>query len=314
MAIMITFPQTLSIPAEHPCPNHDNVQMRLHPFPQSIHVATMMTFPQAVSIPTEHPCGNPDNVPQSPSIPAEHPCPNHLQLIVIIMLVVPRSSAVLLRLSVVACVSSVCAKSDGSRIFGILRSQVCRTGRAKLNLSMRKNPHENAFSLLATLVKRVQTDRRPKNFIFSKPFFATKTTVFCTPTCPKPARKPFLHTYTRKSKIAFSRKKGSISPPPPPAPPPRQVQLCRWERRFRGPNPKKTWDPLRWRDLVVVVAVVVGNIVAVGVGVGVVAVADVIDTVMVLLLLFIFFVLLLLLLLRAGVRRQDLLNASKVGR
>ena len=68
----------------------------------------------------------------------------HLQLIVIIMLVVPRSSVVLLR-SVVACVSSVCAKSDGSGIFGIPRSQVSRTGRAKVNLFMRKNPHENAF-------------------------------------------------------------------------------------------------------------------------------------------------------------------------
>ena len=125
----------------------------------------------------------------------------------------------LLWLSVVACVSSVCPKSDGSRIFGIPRSQDCRTGRAKLNLCMRKNPHENACSLLATLVKRVKTDRRPKNFIFSRPFFATKTTVFCTPTCPKPTRKPFLHTYTRKSKIAFS-KKGPITPPPPPPPSP----------------------------------------------------------------------------------------------
>ena len=63
MAIMKTFPQTPSIPAEHPCPNHDNVQRRLHPFPQSIHVATMMTFPQTLSIPAEHPCSNHDDVP-----------------------------------------------------------------------------------------------------------------------------------------------------------------------------------------------------------------------------------------------------------
>ena len=39
---MMTFPQTASIPAEHPCPNHDNVQRRVYPFPQSIHVATMI--------------------------------------------------------------------------------------------------------------------------------------------------------------------------------------------------------------------------------------------------------------------------------
>ena len=30
-------------PAEHPCAHHDNVQIRLHPFPQSIHVPTMIT-------------------------------------------------------------------------------------------------------------------------------------------------------------------------------------------------------------------------------------------------------------------------------
>ena len=178
-------------------------------------------------------------------------------LIVIIMLVVPRSCVVLLRLSVVACVSSVCAKSDGSRIFGIPHSQVCRTGRAKLNLSMRKNPHENAFSLFATLVKRVKTDRGPKNFIFSKPFFATKTTVFCTPTCPKPTRKPFFAYIHEKKQNRLFEKRPYYPPPPPPHP--RQVQLCRWERRFRGPNAKKTWDPLRCRDLVVVVVVVDGT-------------------------------------------------------
>ena len=142
--------------------------LRLHPFRQSIHVATMMTLPQTLSIPAEYPCGNHDDVPTN-SIHSHRAsmwqsCGNHDD--------VP--------------VSSVRAKSDGSRIFGIPRSQVCRTGRAKLNLSMRKNPHENAFSLLATLVKRVKTDRRQKNFIFSRPFFATETTVFCTPTCPKP--------------------------------------------------------------------------------------------------------------------------------
>ena len=208
----MTFPQTPSIPAEHPCLNHDNVQRRLHPFPQSIHVATMITFPQTLSSPTEYPCGNHDNFPTN-------------------------------------SIHSHRASMFHPWIFGIPRSQLCRTGRAKLNLSMRKNQHESAFSLLATLVKRVKTDRRPKNFLFSKPFFATKTTVFCTPTCPKPTRKPFLHTYTRRSKIAFS-KKGPITPHP------RQVQLCRWEQRFRGPNPKKTWDPLRRRDLVGVVVLV----------------------------------------------------------
>ena len=135
------------------------------------------------------------------------------------MLVVPRSCVVLLRLSVVvACVSSVCAKSDGSRIFGIPHSQVCRTGRAKLNLAMRKNPHENAFSLFATLVKRVKTDRRPKNFIFSKPFFATKTTVFCTPTCPKPTRKPFFAYIHEKKQNRLFEKRPYYPPPPPPTP------------------------------------------------------------------------------------------------
>ena len=142
----------------------------------------------------------------------------HLQLIVIIMLVVPRSSVVLLRLSVVACVCSVCAKSDGSRIFGIPCAQVCRTGRAKLDLSMRKNPHENAFSLFATLVKRVKTDRRPTNFVFSRPFFATKTSVFCTPTCPKPTRKPFF-AYIHEQKQNRLFEKMPITPPPPPTPP-----------------------------------------------------------------------------------------------
>ena len=142
-----------------------------------------------------------------------------LQLIVIIMLVVPRSSVVLLRLSVVACVCSVCATSDGSRIFGIPRSQVCRTGRAKLNLSMRKNPHENAFSLFATLVKRAKTDRRPKNIIFSKPFFATITTVFCTPTCPKPTRKPFFaYIHEKKQNRLFEKRPYYPPPPPPPSP------------------------------------------------------------------------------------------------
>ena len=29
--------------AEPPCANHDNVQIRLHPFPQSLHVPTMIT-------------------------------------------------------------------------------------------------------------------------------------------------------------------------------------------------------------------------------------------------------------------------------
>ena len=133
------------------------------------------------------------------------------------MLVVPRSCVVLLRSSVVACVSSVCAKSDGSRIFGIPHSQVCRTGRAKLNLAMRKNPHENAFSLFATLVKRVKTDRRPKNFIFQSHFSLLKQPFFARPRVQNPRENHFLHTYTRKSKIAFS-KKGPITPPPPPTP------------------------------------------------------------------------------------------------
>ena len=142
----------------------------------------------------------------------------HLQLIVIIMLVVPRSSVVLLRLSVVACVSSVCAKSDGSRIFGLPRSQVCRTGRSQENLSVRKNPHENAFSLFATLTKRVKTDRRPQNVIFSKPFLATETTAFCTRTCPKPTRKPlFPHIHEKKQNRLFQKR--PYYPPPPPPPP-----------------------------------------------------------------------------------------------
>ena len=133
------------------------------------------------------------------------------------MLVVPRSCVVLLRLSVVACVSSVCAKSDGSRNFGIPHSQVCRTGRAKLNLSMRKNPHENAFSLFATLVKRVKTDRRPKNFIFSKPFFATKTTVFLHAHVSKTHAKTIFCIPTReKAKSPFRKK--ALLPPPPPTP------------------------------------------------------------------------------------------------
>ena len=37
-AVFLCFPRT-----EHPCANHDNVQVRLHPFPQSIHVPTMIT-------------------------------------------------------------------------------------------------------------------------------------------------------------------------------------------------------------------------------------------------------------------------------
>ena len=161
--------------------------------------------------------------PQIPSIPAEHPCGNH---------------------------DNVCAKSDGSRIFGIPHSQDCRTGRAKLNLSMRKNPHENAFSLFATLVKRVKTYRRPKNFIFSKPFFATKTTVFCTPTCPKPTRKPFFaYIHEKKQNRLFEKR--PYNPPPPPPPP--SPTLSVGAAFFRGPNAKKTWDPLRCRDLVVVV-------------------------------------------------------------
>ena len=35
--------QTPSVPGEHPCANHDNVQIRPHPFPQSIRVPTMIT-------------------------------------------------------------------------------------------------------------------------------------------------------------------------------------------------------------------------------------------------------------------------------
>ena len=160
----------------------------------------------------------------------------HLQLIVIIMLVVPRSSVVLLRLSVVACVCSVCAKSDGSRIFGIPRSQVCRTGRAKLNLSMFKNPHENAFSLFVTLVKHVKTDRRPKNFIFSKPFFATKTTVFCTPTCPKPTRKPFFAYIHEKKQNRLFEKRPYYPPPPPPPPSPTLSVGAAFSRSKRQKN------------------------------------------------------------------------------
>ena len=133
------------------------------------------------------------------------------------MFVVPRSSVVLLRLSVVACVSSVCAKSDGSHIyFWNFAFQVCRTGRAKLNLSMRKNPHENAFSLLATLVKRVKTDRRPKNFIFSKPFSLLKQPFLHAHVSKTHAETIFAYIH-EKSKIAFS-KKGPITPPPPPPP------------------------------------------------------------------------------------------------
>ena len=62
-----------------------------------------------------------------------------------------------------------------------------------------------------------------------------------------------IHT-REKAKSPF-RKKALLPPPPPPPPQPRQVQLCRWERRFRGPNAQKTWDPLRCRDVVVVVVV-----------------------------------------------------------
>ena len=132
------------------------------------------------------------------------------------MLVVPRSSVALLRLSVVACVSSVCAKSDGSRIFGIPRSQVCRTGRAKLNLSMRKNPHENAFSLLDTLVKRVKTDRRPKNFIFSMPFSLLKQPFFARPRVQQPTRKPFFAYIHEKEQNRLFEKRPYYPPPPPP--------------------------------------------------------------------------------------------------
>ena len=156
----------------------------------------------------------------------------------------------MLRLSVVACMSSVCFKSDGSRSFGIPRSQVCRRGRAKLNLSMRKNPHENAFSLLATLVKRVKTDRRPKNLIFQSHFSLLKQPFFARPRVQNPRENHFCIHTREKAKSPF-RKRPYYPPPPPPHP--RQVQFCRWEQHFRGPNPKKTWDPLRWRDLVVVV-------------------------------------------------------------
>ena len=56
---------------EHPCSNHGNVQIRLHPFPQSIHERP----DQTPSIPAEHPCASHED--QTPSIPAEHPCANH---------------------------------------------------------------------------------------------------------------------------------------------------------------------------------------------------------------------------------------------
>ena len=35
--------QIPSDPTEHPCPNHDKVQIRLHPIPQSIHGPAMTT-------------------------------------------------------------------------------------------------------------------------------------------------------------------------------------------------------------------------------------------------------------------------------
>ena len=116
-----------------------------------------------------------------------------------------------------ACLLFALSRTDPA-FLEIPHSQVCRTGRAKLNLSMRKNPHENAFSLFATLVKRVKTDRRPKNFIFSKPFFATKTTVFCTPTCPKPTRKPFFaYIHEKKQNRLFEKRPYHTPPPPTPA-------------------------------------------------------------------------------------------------
>ena len=111
MPTMITSRSDSIHSAEHPCANHDNVQIRLHPFPQSIHVPTMISsyilqirlhpFPQSIHVPTmitsrsdsihrpdqtpsipgEHPCANHDILiyppDQTTSIPAEHPCANH---------------------------------------------------------------------------------------------------------------------------------------------------------------------------------------------------------------------------------------------
>ena len=128
------------------------------------------------------------------------------------------------------------------------------------------------------------------------------------------AKTIFAYIHEKKQNRLFEKKR-LYSPPPPPTPPSPTLSVG---AAFSRSKPQKNLGSITWRDLVVVVAVVVGNIVvvAVGVGVGVVVVvaADVIDTVMVLLLIFILFVLLLLLLLLACVRRQDLLNASKVGR
>ena len=66
---------------------------------------------------------------------------------------------------------------------------------------------------------RLKQTGAQKTSFFQGHFSLLKQPFFCTPTCPKPMRKPFLHTYTRESKIAFS-KKGPINHPPPPPPPP----------------------------------------------------------------------------------------------
>ena len=52
--------------AEHPCANHDNVQIRLHPFPQSSHGPTMLMSTQTPSDHAEHPWTSHDNVHSNP--------------------------------------------------------------------------------------------------------------------------------------------------------------------------------------------------------------------------------------------------------
>ena len=58
-----------------------------------------------------------------------------------------------------------------------------------------------------------------KTSFFKSHFWLLKQLLFARARVQNPRENHFFHIYTRKSKIAFS-KKGPITPPPPPPPPP----------------------------------------------------------------------------------------------
>ena len=79
----------------------------------------------------------------------------------------------------------------------------------------------------------------------SKLFFTTKNTdLFYAGVSKTHAKTHFSQRNGKKEHRLFEK---TYYPVPPHL---RQFQLCRWERRFRGPKPQKAWDPLRCRDLV----------------------------------------------------------------